>query len=62
MKTYTLVYDDYKEAFRTLRKLKKRNITLVYAVFVVKVEKHNRIIDLISQQKSKQVKIPLIVK
>jgi len=61
LRIYTLVYDDYRDAFRALRKLRKRRVSLCYAIFVVKTERHNRIIDLISQQKNNGLKASLII-
>lgn len=54
MRVYVLSFDDYSEAFRALRKLRKRGVRLVQAIYIVEVDHHNKVKDFLSLQNSVQ--------
>ena len=55
MRRYVVSFDDYNEAFSALRKLRRRRVVLVRAVFIVETEHWNKVKDLLTNGKRPQV-------
>ena len=54
MKLYALYFDNYSDAMRALRKLKKRGVSLYTCILVVGAKHHNKVKDFLSMQRSFQ--------
>ena len=57
MRRYVVSFDDYNEAFFALRRLRKRGVVLVKAVFIVETEHWNKVKDFLPNGKGPQVLI-----
>jgi len=47
---YTIEFDDYREAIRCLRKLRKRNVELLAVVIIVRTDHWNRVKDFLPRR------------
>jgi len=53
MRIYVLSFDNYNDAMRALRKLKKRGVTLHSCILIVSTSHHNKVKDFLSHQKER---------
>ena len=51
MRIYVLSFDNYSDAMRALRKLKKRGVSLYTCILVIGTEHHSKVKDFLSEQK-----------